>query len=476
MNLTWLVVLEVLYVVPLATWIVLEKRHPLATIAWILSLALLPVAGFPIYYLLGPRRLRRKKSRRALALNRIGASLPDLRALTDPSLGIVHEKLDVRRRQLIGLALNNSQAPLSTGNQARLLRNGSACYEAIERALQEARHHVHFQSYIFEPDQVGSRFRDLLVERAKAGVEVRLLVDAVGSAALAPRFLQPLQRAGAELGVFNRVSFARFRPANFRNHRKIVVVDGEVGFTGGLNVGDEYLGRARAAGAWRDTHLELRGPAVRGLQRIFVEDWNFATGHTVTAPAYFPERTGEGGELVQIVGSGPDRDWQAIQQLFFAAIASAQERVLLTTAYFVPDEPTLCALVTAALRGVDVQLLLPRHTDSLTARAAGRSYFDELLRAGVRLFEYLPGMLHAKTLVVDRAFCAVGSANFDQRSFRLNFEVSALIYGETVADQLATVFDQDLTVSREITPEEREARGFGQRLTEAAARVFSPLL
>ncbi len=476
MHVTWVVVAEVVYVVSLATWIVLEKRQPLATIAWVLSLALLPIVGFPLYWLLGPRRLRRKRSRRALALSRIRASLPDVRALADPSLGVVHEKLDARRRQLIALALNNSQAPLSAGNDARVLRNGAACYAAIERAVRAARHHVHFQYYIFEPDEAGRRFRDLLVERAESGAEVRLLVDGFGSHKLSRRFLAPLGRAGVELAFFNPVAFARLRPANFRNHRKIVVVDGEVAFTGGLNVGDEYLGLAPTAGAWRDTHLEIRGPGALALQRLFAEDWSYATGRSIATSSYFEEHPGTGDALVQIVGSGPDRDWQAIAQVFFAAIASARDRVLLTTAYFCPDEPALAALTTAALRGVDVQLLLPRKTDSLLTRAAGRSFFDELLRAGVRIYEYLPGLLHAKTLVVDEAFAAIGSANFDQRSFRLNFEATALLYSETVAEDLATIFEQDLTVSREITVEDRQGRGALDKLSEAGARLLSPLL
>lgn len=476
MLVTWLPFIEVVYVLVLSTWIILEKRHPLATIAWILSLALLPLAGFPIFYFLGPRRLSRQRSRRALAVRRIRASLPDLRALVDPSLGVVPEQLDPRSHQLIALALNNSQSPLSTGNLVRVLTNGRACFDALEEAVRAARHHVHFEFYIFEPDQTGTRFRDLLAERARAGVQVRLLVDAVGSLSLSDDFLAPLRRAGGEVGVFNSVTFARFRPLNFRNHRKIVVIDGSVGFTGGLNIGDEYLGRSDT-GAWRDTHLRVCGPSVIALQLLFLEDWNFATGRSVTAPGFFEPRLAEDGhQLVQIVGSGPDRDWQAIAQVYFTAIASSQQTVLISTPYFVPDEPVMAALLTAALRGVDVKLLLPRRTDARVVRAAARSSYDELLRAGVRIFEYLPGFLHAKVLVVDGMFATVGSANVDQRSFRLNFEVNALVYAREVAGELTDVFDQDLTVSREITVDERARRTFREKLAEASARMLSPLL
>lgn len=478
MLVTLLTVAEIVYVVALSIWIILEKRRPTATIAWILSLALLPLVGFGLYYALGPRRMRRNRSARASAIRRIRASVPDLGGLFGPAHGLVREQVDLQTRQLMALALNNSEAPLSAGNDVRVLRNGFETFAALETAVREARHHIHFEYYIFNADSTGRRFRDLLVERAKAGVQVRLLVDAIGSADIDDAFLEPLLAAGGEAGVFNPVSFARFRPSwNFRNHRKIVVIDGRVAFCGGLNIGDEYANVDPHSGPWRDTHLGVEGPAVRALALLFLEDWHFATGRSVTTPIFFAAPAPVGGtQLVQIVGSGPDRDWPPIQQIFFSAISNARDRVLITTPYFVPDEAILTAITTAALRGVDVKILVPRRIDSRVVLAAGRSYFDDLLRAGARIYEYLPGPLHSKTMSIDGRLATIGTANLDQRSFRLNFEVDALIYDVSVANEVEVLFHQDLTLSREVTAESRRELAFSDRLFEGCARLLSPLL
>lgn len=469
---TWLTVLEILYVVALSVWIILEKRPPLATLAWILGLAALPLVGFGVYWFIGPQRLRRKRSRRGAAVRRIRASLPDVRILGDPDLGI-----EPRQRQLMALALNNGAAPLTAGNDVRLLKNGRETFPALEKAISEAKHHVHLAYYIYEPDETGKKIRDLLIERAKAGVHVRLLVDAVGSSALNHRFVAPFLEAGGEFGRFNMISLPRFRSrVNFRNHRKIVVCDGEIGFLGGLNISNDYAGLTSKMGAWRDTHLRVEGPAVRGMQLLFLEDWNFSTALSVTDPSYFSTPGTRGTSIVQVVGSGPDGEWQAIQQVFFSAITSAQERVVITTPYFVPDEALLTALTTAALRGIDVKLLLPHRSDSRIARAAGRSYYDELMRSGVRIFEYLAGFLHAKSMAVDGTVAIIGSANMDQRSFRLNFEAGAICYDAAVAREVEAVFEEDLTLAQEIVEEDRKDLPFKERLAEASARLLSPLL
>ncbi len=469
---TALTIAEVLYVLAVSAWIILEKRPPLATLAWILGLAALPLVGFFVYWFIGPRRLKRRRARRAVAVRRLRASLPDFRVLGDHVLGI-----EPRQRQLMALALNGGTAPLTAGNSVRILRNGQETFPALEEAIASARHHVHLEYYIFAPDRTGVRLRDLLIERAKAGVHVRLLVDAVGGVDLNRAFLAPLLKAGGEIGWFNVVSFGRFRPrVNFRNHRKIVVCDARVGFLGGLNVSDDYAGIGGRFGTWRDTHARIEGPAIRALQLLFLEDWNFATRRSVTDTTYFAPPPTTGNSVVQILGSGPDGDWQSIQQVFFTAIASAQERLSICTPYFVPDDAILTALYAAALRGVDVRLLVPRRSDLVLVAAAGRSYYDDLLRAGVRIYEYLPGFLHAKTLVMDGLFAIVGSANFDQRSFRLNFEVSAVCYDAEIARQLESLFEEDLTLSREITTEERQALTLPSRFAEASARLLSPLL
>jgi cardiolipin synthase len=275
---------------------------------------------------------------------------------------------------------------------------------------------------------------------------------------------------------FNPVSLPRFRAAiNFRNHRKIVICDGAVGFCGGINLCDDYVTRAGRPAPWRDTHLRIRGAAVQQLQLAFLDDWFFATEYVPRAREYFPDQP-RAHHVVQVVPSGPDQDWEAIQKLYFAAIAGAQQRVMVTTPYFVPDESMMNALTTAAMRGVDVRVLVPRRGDSLLVTIAARSYYDDLLRAGVRVFEYQPTMLHAKTIVVDHAFCAVGSANMDNRSFRLNFELAVALYRRSHVDALAEQFVRDLELAKEIRVADRTGLAIPWRLAEAGARLFSPLL
>jgi cardiolipin synthase len=291
------------------------------------------------------------------------------------------------------------------------------------------------------------------------------------------RFLAPLREAGVRFAWFGAVRLARFRPrlVNFRTHRKIVVVDGRVGFTGGVNVTDDEMPSVRGGRAYRDTHLRFEGAAVRWLQLVFLEDWSYAKGSAPTGAEYFPDAP-EGPLALQILASGPDEPWHAIQKLYFSAIAAAEKRVLVATPYLVPDEAMLTALTTAALRGVDVRVLVPRRSDSRTVSAAGRSFFLDLVTAGVRVFEYTPGMMHAKTLVVDDVFASVGTANMDSRSFRLNYEVIAVVYDRGVAEALAASFSHDLARTREIDQGALANDGLRSRIAQAGARLLAPLL
>lgn len=467
--LTALAILEVVYLVSLSVWILLEKRSPAATIAWLLSLAALPVVGFFIYYLFGPRRIHRSKKKRARVTDRVRALLPDTRSLDSETLALMRR---AGVRQMMTLAWENSNAIVSGENAVRVLKNGTEKFPALEEAIRGARHHIHLEYYIFEADETGRYLRDLLIERARNGVRVRLLVDAVGSMDLTRAFIEPLLEAGGEYAVFNIVQFGFRKPAfNFRNHRKIAIIDGCIGFTGGLNIGNEY----RDGNGFRDTHMRLEGPAVRALQSVFIEDWYWATTKNISDPYCFAAEPA-GDQLVQVVKSGPDMDWQAIHHLYFTAITSARSHVQLTTPYFVPDEALNTALVTAAMRGVDVKLIVPRRSDSRVVTWAGRSFHDDLLKAGVRIFEYLPTMLHAKTMSIDGILAVIGTANLDPRSFHLNWEIVAATYGSQLAGDLEALFEEDLASSQEVTEESRAQVSFGQRLLEGSSRVFSPLL
>lgn len=471
---TVLAVLELLWVLGVTGWMLLERRSPTATIAWILALSAIPVLGIPVYLFLGPRRLERKKVR--LALARRGRDTW-LRAWEAEAEGE-----PAGRQQLMRLATQLAGTPPETALALSIQADGDGCLDALEKAIGEARNHVHLEYYIFRADRAGTRIRDALVERARAGVQVRLLVDAVGSASLGSRFLAPLRSAGGEVARFNPGPWRRLRRPlpNFRTHRKIAVCDGLVGFTGGMNISDDQSRSAAGPRAWRDTHLRIEGAAVHGLQLTFLEDWAFATGRGDRAPSlqrllpYFPQAP-RGSHRVQIVASGPDQDVHAIEAFYFAAITGARERVWITTPYFVPDESLVAALRSAALRGVDVRLILPHRTDSRLVDAAGSTYHDALLDAGARIFFYEPSMIHAKTGLFDRDLAVVGTANLDNRSLRLNFEVVAAIYGGPAVEELAALFERDLAHCRPRA--RREARGpLGRRLLASAARLLAPQL
>jgi cardiolipin synthase len=469
-----LAVVEALWVVAAACWILLERRSPEATLAWIFALAALPVIGIAVYLFFGPRRFARKKLRLS-ALK--GARANYLEAWEGSS-----SRELTSMGQLARLAVRLQAPPPETARSLELYAAGDAFYAAVEAAIAAARHHVHVEMYIFERDRVGKRILGALAAAARRGVEVRLLVDAAGSPRLGARFLRPFRAAGVEIERFNPVLASRLRQssANFRTHRKIVVCDGRVGFTGGINVADDHSAAASGAAAWRDTSVRIEGAAVHGLQLTFLENWAFATRGHGSPPtdkalrSYVPDEPG-GDHEVQIVPSGPDQDVSAVAHLYVAAIAGAQERVWITTPYFVPDAALSVALTSAALRGVDVRLLLPARTDLRLVDAASRTYRDELLAAGARLWIYGPPMIHAKTCVIDEDVAVVGTANLDSRSLELNFEVTALLYGGPAVAALAGLFEADLAVARPLTARESSSP-FLARLTASVARLFAPQL
>jgi len=475
--LTLLALAELFWVAGLAVWIILERRSPAATIAWISVLAWLPLLGIAVYLAIGPRRLRRKRLRYRRARAYLAALAGTMRC--PPAVTSGCPWLAEPLAQYIALLQRAGQAPPTQAQSLQLYLTGDECYAAIEEAIQAATHHIHLEYYIWRPDTVGTRLRDLLCSKARQGVQVRLLVDALGSASLGRRFVRPLLESGVQFARFNRLSLARLRPGlmNFRSHRKIVVCDGRVGFTGGINVCDEHSQRQVGARAWRDTHLRIEGAPVGWLQMLFLEDWYFAVGSAPRDRAYFPEPpAADDGPWVQIVASGPDHEHYAIERLYFAAIAGARQRVLITTPYCVPNEAMFAALATTAMRGVEVKMLVPARGDSRLVDAAARTYYEELAQAGVRVYQYYPAMLHAKTMVVDDQLALVGTANLDNRSFRLNFEVVAAVYDSAFAQQLADVFAADMQYATKFRLRRSRRAPLWRRLGEATARLLSPLL
>lgn len=449
--------------------IILQRRSAAATLAWLMALVLLPVIGLVIYRFLGPLRLERKKLKRSASKRVVGEALAALASIDAAS---------VEHLQLARLGIELGEASPLRAEELEVFTDGASAYASLLAAIAAAEHHVHLEYYIWEPDTIGTQLRDALIERRKAGVKVRMIVDGTGSSHLTTKFLAPLRAAGVEVAWFNpvRLRSLRVRRPDFRTHRKIVVCDGRVGFTGGMNISDLHSAELSKE-FWRDTHLRVTGAAVWSLQRLFVEDWYYAADRLCPVDAVtFPAPGGPGEFLVQILGSGPDTSAFAIHKALFTAINQSTERLWLTTPYFVPDEAVLTALVTAGLRDVDVRLIVPKRGDSRLVDLAARSYFPELLEAGVRIYEYETRFIHAKTMVCDDDVAVIGTANLDNRSFRLDFEVAAVVFGTQVNGTLAKAFELDLAGCRELTRRELGRQRLRTRFGQAAARLISPLL
>ncbi|MBL8841821.1 MAG: cardiolipin synthase [Planctomycetes bacterium] len=440
------------------------------TLTWIFAILAFPLVGALAFFALASPSVRRVKLARRRAAAQLRHELGGKQATPDAMQG----------DSLLDLAANLTGLAPNAGNDVTLLTENEETFARIEKALRGARRFIWAEYYIIQNDETGRRFLEVLAERARAGLEVRLLYDAVGSLHINAERLRQLEVAGGRARAFQPMNPLRRRlSVHLRNHRKLIVVDGEVGFTGGMNVGDEYSGSRRRSGlaVYRDSHLELRGPAVSSLAQAFREDWVFAGGRALP-PFAVPEAAETPGSMVAIVTSGPDQEHNASAFVHFAAIASARRRVYLSSPYFIPDEATLAALVSSALRRVDVRVLLPALSisDVKIAAYAARSYYGKLLRGGVRIFEYEPSMLHGKTLVADGQIACVGSANVDLRSYRLNFEIGALINDTRFAATLERRFLRDVAHANEVTLELLARQTKSMRFVCAAARLLSPLL
>lgn len=476
-NISFLGILSVFFTISgflISFVIFLENRHPSKTLTWLIVLGILPVVGFFAYLLFG-QNFRRKRMFQKKALLDEQAFLQYKGEENQEQILQKHKHQELLLRLAERLGAHN----ISFRTETKVLTNGDETFHAILEGLRKAKHHIHIEYYIVRDDRLGTTIKDILIQKAKEGVIVRFLYDAVGSFKLSNSYIEDLKRAGVEIVPFFPVRFPILNDKiNYRNHRKIIVIDGDEGFVGGLNIGDEYLGENEYFGFWRDTHLYLRGEAVQSLQLIFLQDWFYMTGEAVLTPEYLKTEPVEGDDWggVQLVAGGPDTQWETIKHLYFAMIASARKSIWIATPYFIPDDDILSALKVAALAGIDVRLLMPSKPDKRTVFYASRSYFPELLDAGAKIYEYEKGFLHSKIVIVDSNLASIGTANMDMRSFHLNFEVNAFLYDTKSIQKLVKDFEDDLTVSNEIHKEQFRNRRLVMRIVESTYRLLSPLL
>ncbi|MBM7110422.1 Major cardiolipin synthase ClsA [Brevibacillus laterosporus] len=457
----------------------LERRTPVSTWAWLMILWFIPVLGFVLYLMLGQNLSRKKifkwdKHVYAYIKREVVKQMEQLKA---KKLHF-HDPVGKEYQDLVYLHLNNDEALLTQDNQVEIITDGLYKFERLFEDIRRASKHVHLLYYIIKSDELGNRLADLLCEKSREGIEVRVLFDESGSRWLSKGFVRRIRQAGGQIEPFfpAKIPLLNLR-ANNRNHRKIVVIDGEIGYIGGFNIGDEYLGKNPAFGYWRDTHLRIEGSAVDDLQSRFMLDWKQASGRDMAFRNYYQIPSDPRGDIpLQIVSSGPDSRWEQIKNGYMKLILTAKEYVYIQTPYLIPDDSILDALRIAALSGVDVKIMIPNKPDHPFVYWATYSNAGELLRAGAKVYTYENGFMHAKTIVVDDKLSTVGTANIDVRSFRLNFEVNAFVYHSHTAKQLANHFLADVELSSELTLEKYRQRPLSIRLKESVSRLLSAIL
>ncbi|MGQ1908856.1 cardiolipin synthase [Marinifilum sp. RC60d5] len=471
-------VLYVLMIIATVVIVILENRSPLKTISWILVLSFLPVFGFIVYLVFGQSFRKRKMfGHKELGdLKWLQVMSHDQKLRLEKNRFLKNERIH-EKKNIMTLLLNNSKALLSGYNKVQILNDGKETFSSIFKALKRAKDHIHLEYYIIEDGELASELLDILIAKAIEGVEVRVIYDDVGSWKLSKKYVQDLEKAGVKVQAFLPVRFPVLTSrVNYRNHRKIIVIDGSTAFVGGLNFADRYIKGLPGIGIWRDTHLKVSGEAASSLQIVFLIDWYFVRQEVLLNDKYLPYKKAKEKCLLQITASGADSDWASILQAYFSAITSAKQNVYISSPYFMPNSSILMALKTSAMSGVDVRVLIPNKSDSFMTYWSTLSYIDELLEAGVRIYFYKNGFNHSKIMTVDGIMSTVGTANMDVRSFEQNFEVNALVYDEEITMQLRERFLQDLTLSEEIKLEQWRQRNKLQKLKESIARLFTPLL
>ncbi|WP_120188471.1 cardiolipin synthase [Ammoniphilus oxalaticus] len=470
-------ILSVLFFVNIFFGIVIiffERRNSGATWAWLMVLVFLPIVGFVLYLIFG-KNLSRKKMFKWVGKEKIGIKeqiTDQIESIKQGTFPFQHDDCSTRKEQIY-MHLVDDGALFTEDNEVKIFTDGREKFDALLHDIEQATNHVHIQYYIIREDGLGRRLVEALTNKAKQGVETKLLYDYMGSRKITSSFFKAYREAGGRTEAF-----FPYLHLNYRNHRKLVIIDGAIGYVGGFNVGDEYLGLDPKFGYWRDTHLRTEGKIVHALQTRFILDWNQASRRNKLTyqPRFFPDPQPAGNVSAQIVSSGPDTEQQQIKNGYVKMIFSAKQYVYLQTPYFIPDDTLLDALKIAALSGVDTRIMIPNKPDHPFVYWATLSNAGELLKAGVKVYLYEKGFIHAKMVVADDAIASVGTANIDPRSFRLNFEVNAFLYDGETASALRKTFEDDMLDSKELTVEDYENRSMFTKFKESVSRLLSPIL
>lgn len=482
----WLLLYEILYIIVLilvCMRIVYDTHNVSKTLAYLLLAIFVPVLGIAFYFSFGINYRKRKIYSKKITeddelLKKIEDGVLQYSKTTFTQGGDAVKS----NRELTYMLVKDKQSPLTSNNAVKLLINGEMKFPEVLDALENAKHHIHIEYYIFEEGEIAQQIEDVLIRKVKEGVEVRFIYDDFGSRSIRKTLVPRLRAAGVKAFAFHKIIFiALANRLNYRNHRKIIIVDGQIGFVGGINVADRYYNKgAQGATYWRDTHLRIDGPGVQYLQTLFITDWNFcANDHLEPTKHYFPDPSSLpkfGDKVVQIAASGPDCDTSTILFSMLQVINGASEEILIATPYFIPGESIMDALIVSALGGLRVKLLVPYASDSAFVNAAARSYYSDLLKAGVEIYLYHKGFMHAKTMIADQKVSVIGTANMDHRSFDLNFEVNAIVYDSEFAQELRKTFMNDLEDSFRINHYDWQNRPVHKKLMNKIARLVSPML
>ncbi|MBN1794191.1 MAG: cardiolipin synthase [Candidatus Omnitrophica bacterium] len=476
-----IVVLYHVYLILTIIYLLLDNRETAATFAWIFILIAFPVAGLIIYLLIGRNRRKSQKHRRYQQHVNEQSNVHLKEYIEEQNQNL--KKLSARagfpaRKKLFELLYKNSNSLLTTENTIQLFYCGEDQFDALIHDLKNAKKFIHMEYFIWRSDDLTEEIKKILIQKRKEGVEVRILYDIIGSLQLKKKYIRELRRNGISIYPYdNPHPFISLHSLNYRNHRKIAVIDGRVAYAGGMNMGQEYISGGKRFESWRDTHARIEGDAISIFQSIFVTTWHNTTREKLVGDEYFPKNNTINNYLpVQVTASGPDSQWSSIEQLYFNLINSAQRCISIQSPYFIPTDSIYRSLLSAALSGIELRIMMTGRPDRLLPFWSAFSFFEPLLEAGVKIYHYQKGFMHAKTIIVDREIASVGTANMDIRSFHLNYEVNMLLYDAAIAENLEGQFYKDLEYCTEITLEKYRRIGLLKQFRNSIARLFAPIM